>query len=333
MSKEIPIIDAHGHLGSSFRAPENTLEDYYNEVPKNVIHSVMSPGPTPIYDRNGDGRLFVPARWRIDEKTGKITYRQQYLEKGSLNILEEDESDDNPYAETNDYWINRIEDQNSRGTKPRIHIMPIHHPRLDTPEEVRRVLGDERVIALKVSGLASATIPEDISPEVVAIIKELNKPIIVHTDHFDGDPKTNLQKIYKANDPRKWVSWAKETGIKTLITHAARLSPEAIHSATGCKNIVFGFGPDLLIMAEQYRLFSRTENLLKDFFELTLPEQSDQVVFDHDYGWNTKNGRDWNDRDWTMSLRTAQTIESLGYGEEMIKKVFFENAARFFDIG
>lgn len=334
MSIEIPIIDAHGHFGRHMKGPLNRLEDYQNESPKSVLHSVISPGPTPLYVRPGDDRLYVPARWIRNSTDGTFKYVQQYWDSKSLDVLEEHASSINPYMETNNYWLNRAEETNNTHSNHNvIHIMPIHHPILDTVDEVKRLLYDSRTIALKVHGAACAVAPNDIKPEVIDLLKSANKPIIVHTDYNVQEPQTNLQYIYRLNDPRKWVEWAKTTGIKTLITHAARLSQEAISAAKGCDNIVFGYGPDLLIMAEQDRLFKKTDNLMLDFFKLILPEQSDQIIFDFDFGWNTKTGRDWEKRDWSMPERSIEAVESLGYDRKIVSKILYNNAARFFDIG
>ncbi len=322
-----PKIDAHSHFYAAYQGPRNEIDPYISEAEKiNIQACIASPGPCPEYFLS-NGQLYRPCRWKYED--GVFRYVQQFCDPESGKVIEEIDSVNNPF-----HFINRrlIDESAQRAGKDRVRIlvMPLHHPKLDTIQEIAALLRDPNVVALKVHGVAMACSPLDIRLEVARLLLEADKPVIVHTDTYSKPVSSNLQRTYVMNDPIDWVRWGIETGVKVLITHGARLSEEAIALARGHSNIVIGISPGILIQnSDSDRLYRQTSDFERDVLSMVPPEQ---IVFDVDYGWNVINRGIWDIRDWQMEDRINQLADELGLTPADLRKIYYDNSAKFFNI-
>lgn len=312
-------IDAHGHIGPSYLGPQSDLRDYVSNASKiGVVASIVSPGPTPVVIKDGNENF--PCLWKYE--SGKVIYFQQQNEGGESK---QTEANSNPYHDVNVEMFKKV-----KGVREiKMYVMPIHHPILDTTEEVKQMVKVYPSIALKLHGISTFTGPEDVKMETIDLLRKEGKPIIVHTDTYTGAPQSPIHIAYQKNDPIKWVNWARQTGVKTLITHGARLSDEAIALANQTPNVKVGIAPDLLIMSEPERLFIKTSDYLTELLSRVNPEK---LLFDIDFGWNVSERNRWDLPDWKMHERIQETATKLGIKSDHLESIFYKNAQEFYNI-
>ena len=318
-------IDAHSHFYPTYDGPDSPIEPYITEAKKlNVQVCVASPGPCPIY-RDDAQNIIVPCMWEHVE--GQFHYVNKTFDPSGKVVLASLPASSNPYTNDNKRLIEEAK-HNNISNSIKICVMPLHHPKLDDIQEVRDLLHTRDVVAIKLHGIATATGPEDISFEIIKALLEVDKPIVVHTDTYIKTPTIPIHNIYQKNNPIKWVRWAIDTGVKTLLTHGARLSDEAIDLAKGHDNIVIGLAPALIIMnSDKDRLSKPTTNFERD---LMAKVPNSQLVFDIDYGWNVADRNKWEVKDWKMCERLDTIAEELQMSKLNLKKIYYDNSVRFF---
>ncbi|MDO8497710.1 MAG: hypothetical protein Q7S61_04160 [bacterium] len=316
-------IDAHGHFGNSFLGPESRMEDYLPEARRiGVVGTIVSPGPTPeIITAEG---IYYPCLWRRDEM-GKMTYFSQWSNPNG-QVLRTKEAIENPYKDVNELLFRRIQKLNS---VPSIFVMPIHHPKLDTAPGLKETLREYPTVALKIHGISTFTGPEDVPDYTIDILKAEDKPLVVHTDMYRGKITHDVHEAYRLNDPVKWVEWSQETGVRTLITHGARLSDKAIQLASRAENIVIGIAPDILLMSEPDRLAYKPDNYLEALLAMV---PADKLVYDIDFGWNVSERNQWETLDWQMHERIIEAGYKIGLTDRAFEDIFFNNAVEFYNL-
>lgn len=317
-------IDAHSHFGKTYLGPENRPDRYLLEAEKlNLVCSVISPAPCPEY-LVGDN-IFRPCLWKFEN--GKVYYVQQNCDLQKKAILFETTAKPNPFHYVNRQLISQAFQINQRSCQE-VKVMPIHHPFLDTEDELLSLMAEKNVVAVKFHGFATFAGPEGIRPMLIRELIIRKIPIVVHTDMFSGPLVGPAEMARELNNPVRWVKWAIETGVSTLITHGARLSEEAIGLAWGHKNIFIGCSPDLAIMTEkEFSLGRNTNNFLDSLLEMV---PSDQLIFDIDFGWNVRNINDWESSDWQMLERIEASAAKFGLNERNLENFYYNNAVRFF---
>lgn len=317
-------IDAHGHFYKSYLGPESEPNEYFGQAKElGVTHTIASPGPSPEYEEKG--LLYRPCIWDI--KDGRIQYREQFIDPTSGELIRESASKQNPYHTAN-YNLIDFATKNNANYEQKVHVMPLHHPLLDDQIEIVELIHSESIPAIKIHGIATFTGPEDVKPFVVQALKEENKPVVVHTDTYQGESPNALTQACLLNHPTKWAKWAIDNEVKVFITHGARLSSEAIHIINEHPNLFrVGISPDLLLMSESSHLEVETQTLIKDLLTLVKPEI---LAFDIDYGWNVKHRGDWGTRDWGMCERLEKAAQEVGLSEQQLKAIYFDNAEAFF---
>lgn len=319
-------IDAHSHFGKTLKGPDSSLSDYIPEAEKlHISACIASHGPTPVYSIGSS--LFVPCRW-VRKESNEFEYVEQIYDQETGELLSQKKARINPYHEANMWLLQKAESYN-RKNMVKIYVMVLHHPKLDTTSELIDMISDPNVIAVKLHGVATATGPEDVTPERSRLLLEFGKPVIVHTDTFFGQPINAIRSVQRLNDPRKWVLWARDTGVRTLITHGARLSEEAIRLARDYDNIKIGIGPDLLLESSPDRLFRKTDSVIEDLLKLVQPNQ---LLADIDYGWNVLRTGEWQIRDWNMYDRIEEIGTKVGLTQTEIQMIEYDNAENFYRI-
>lgn len=325
-SKEFLKFDAHSHFGRSYLGPNGDPNFYFREAKNdNVTGCVISYGCTPNL---AEGQHFRrPCLWsyRADRS---VEYFSNIV-NGAGEELKRTEVGPNPYGEVNRAMIDFSRKHNQGGGIPRMYVMVLHHPVFDTQREISELTGSEDVIAMKFHGISTFLPPQAISDSTIDVLRRQDKPIIVHTDMYRPEPKYGIHHAYRLNHPLKWIEWAKQSGVKTLITHGARLSDEAISMAKGTENVVIGIAPDLLLQSELERLAHNTDNYLHDLLHMVPPEK---LVFDYDYSYNVTGRDKWDEIDWTFSDRLLQRMKEAGFSDEQMAKVFMGNAVRFYGL-
>lgn len=317
-------IDAHSHFGKTYLGPENRPDRYLLEAEKlNLVCSVISPAPCPEYLVGKD--IFRPCIWKFEK--GKVNYVQQYYNPKEEAIFSETHAGQNPYHYANWQLVAQTS-QINQGCRQEIKVMPIHHPFLDTENELLSLMEENCVVAIKFHGFATFAGPESIKPTLITELKARRMPIVVHTDMFNGLSLGPAEIARELNNPVEWVKWAIETEVPTLITHGARLSEKAINLARGHKHILIGCSPDLAIMGEKdFALGKVTVNFLNSLLAIV---PSGQLVFDIDYGWNVRKIGDWEDQDWDMLQRLERSATKLGLSEKDLENICYKNAISFF---
>jgi|GEM_PF-4045521 len=326
MSVEQRKIDAHGHFFKSYLGPESPIDEYWNHTEKiGVVYCVASPGPSPEYE-TAQG-IFRPAIWKSDADQ-HIHFVQQLVNQQTGEIIVERPSEENPYAVINQRLLDTAAERNATHEQ-KIFVMPIHHPTLDRDDEILNLIGRQDVAAIKFHGVAAFAGPKEVRPSVIKALNEKQKPIIVHTDYYAGVTSNLFIQACQLNNPIEWVRWAIDTDVSILITHAARLSREALMLAKGHKNIVIGCAPDILQSSEPDHLFQPTNDYYADLFRM-IP--SSQIVFDIDYGWNVRERNKWDTNDWDMTNRLEVAAEKTNLKNIDLEAIYFDNASRFFRI-
>jgi hypothetical protein len=318
-------IDCHSHFGESFFGPKNLVNTYLQNSRKlNIVASIISPAPTPII-RQQD-LIRTSCLWRKNGEKIIYTERKYNKKNGSITELT---VKDNPYNKINSQILKLAKKLNSKNLGPKIFIAPLHHPKLDTINEVKEITSFEECVALKIHGVSTFTGPKNIKSNIIDLLKKIDKPVIAHVDFFNKKLTDDIHYAYMLNDPFEWITWAKETRIKTVITHGACLSEKAIKLAAKLKNVMINTAPDLLIAKEKERLCLKTKDLLFDLFS-QLP--SEKILFDIDYGWNVKQRGQWKLLDWKMCERIEKTAKKIGYITNDLENIYYKNALQFFNI-
>jgi len=320
-------IDAHSHFGKTYFGPDSRPEDYLEGTKNlNIVSSIISPAPTPEIITNEI--IFRPCVWKVN-RIDSVTYVEQEENINSQEIIERS-ARRNPYANSNLELISLARKINCNQQDSRVLVMPIFHPILDDLNQVFELLKQPEVVAIKFHGVAASAGPESIPKSLIKELKNRNTPIIAHTDMYLGTIDNAFDYARELNHPQKWVKWAVETGVSTVITHGARLDGEAIHQAKNNPNILIGCAPDLAILGEKdHSLTIKTNNFLESLFELVNPNQ---LVFDIDYGWNTQNIGQWSNLDWDMCRRIETEADKAGFSAIDLEDIYYNNAARLFKL-
>lgn len=321
MKESYKKIDAHGHFGPSFLGPESNIEDYIGEARKiGVVATIASPGPTPEITRGNE--IYHPCLWSVSENG--VSYFQQLSRNGQ--VVAKADALPNPYHDVNIDLLNKTR---APIGGIQILVMPIHHPILDTPEEVRSMLFEHPSIAMKLHGISTFSGPENVSESTIDSLRKADKPLVVHTDLYTAEVKSPIHAAYQLNDPLQWVLWARQTGVKTLITHGARLSENAINLAISTPNVMIGIAPDLLLMTEPERLAVATNDYLETLLTMVPPYK---LMFDIDFGWNVSERNQWETLDWKMHERMESVCSRIGLSVKTLENVFYNNAVKFYNL-
>ncbi len=315
------IIDIHSHVFKDFMGPNCDISEYAQFATKlGVTTCLLAPSPCPA--EKGDEGSFYSARWKFDSDGNKSYVKTTVDTFGNRH---DEPASENPYKSVNRQLLQLVK---NNPYAMRFLATPLIHPVLDTRNELDYLLSQQETSALKLHGISTHTGPEDISKELIDLLKQHDKPLMVHTDYFTKQPETRAEAAYIKNDPLGWVRLANVTGIKLVALHGACLCAESFQLAKENPNIIFGISPDLLMMSEPERLKMRTQDYLASLMDIAQPEQ---LAFDIDYSWNVDTRGDWNP-EWDMVSRVLNTANHKGYSKDQIDAVMSANAKRFFKL-
>lgn len=317
-------IDAHSHFGKCYLGPNSNIEIYLREVKKIGVSSVIA-SLAPCPEIKTKSSLLRPCVWK--KENGPVTYVRQVYDDSGL-VISEEPARSSPYYELNLDFVKRVKNLSSKSDL-KIWIMALCHPVLDREEDITDLLSRDEIKALKIHGVASFTGPKAIKPYLVTLLKRCNKPLVVHTDLYQGAERLLIHAAYNLNHPLKWAEWAVQNKVPILLTHGARLCKEALKLINGSPNVMVGCSPDLLLLSEPQRLASPSKNFLLDLFSIVSPKQ---LVFDIDFGWNVSIRDDWDSSDWKMAERITEAGRRVGFSDENMIDIYFNNAKRFYHL-
>jgi len=320
------IFDSQVNWGRNVFGPNSDIETYIANAQNMGICKVIII-PTGTHELIlPDGSVEKSCLWFY--RDGRITYKTttQSLD----GKLYEEINPSNPYRRMNGETLALVRRLNSQYRQMKFYFSPKVHPKLDTKEEVERLIRNEEVVAFKITTLSSYASASDMPDWLVSLSHSYGLPIMVHTDYIDENDTTvspEMQSIMRQSHPLKWIEWAKARNVRMFLAHGLRLDPKSCAAVNNSDNFIVGLGPDLLLQTEQSRLVTKTSDYLSVLFGLL---DEDKISFNTDYRWNVKNRNDWNNLDWKTPARISQFATRYGLKDDFLKKIFSENSERFF---
>ena len=321
--ESLEIIDCHSHFFPNAFGPNSDPNVYVREATKiGISGAIISASPTPKYDLLD--KEYYPCLWVWNTTLNKFEYFSQTCDING-NIIDKQLAGINPFREVNLKLLHYIKQKKD---SLNLFMSYLHHPILDTPDEMEFFLKDPFVKAVKIHGISTASTPDDISKNALDLFKKYKKPVITHID-YSSIVSNPISRLYRENNAIYWIKWSQKNNISLLITHAARRSEEAIKMINSSDKIILGCSPDLMLKNETERLETITEGSVFDFI---IPRVNlRKLVCDIDYGWNVIERNQWEQNDWTAPKRMAESLSNFGK-KELTNMVLRENSIRFFDL-
>jgi len=100
----------------------------------------------------------MPCIWEIKDNKQVHYFKKDIGKDRELS----QENPPNPYAQVNHELLNNISLWNMSQKGIKFHGVPLIHPKLDTKEEIEKIISNNFVYAIKVHGIATFTSPADI---------------------------------------------------------------------------------------------------------------------------------------------------------------------------
>jgi hypothetical protein len=320
------IVDTQMNLGKNVFGPSSDVEIYIKNASKyGVFKTILIPtGTHELILPNGD--IEKSCIWLSDGE--KIIYRRYIINKEG-DVLQED-APRNPYSYMNQFCYSKVKDLNKEQSKIKFYFAPKVHPKLDEKEEIEKYLSLDEVVAIKIQGLASYTIPTEVPPYLISLCKSYDLPLMVHTDFRRSSKEDAMSKLIQQNTATKWAKWAMENNVRTYLAHGLRLEPEATKIVNSTENLfMVGLGPDKLLNNEKDNLAIPVNDYLTYLFDTV---SHDKICFNYDYPWNVKNRGEWNQLDWDTSKRIIKYAKRRNLDESFLEMVFKKNAEEFFEL-
>lgn len=228
----------------------------------------------------------------------------------------------NPYNKFNRHVANSVRMLNKNNHAIDFYFVPKVHPILDEKNALDKVI-DENTVMIKVHGLATHTVPTDIAEWICGLARELDIPLIVHTDYLNHRKiqESILDRLCRENSPMAYIQWAIKSKVKLVLNHGARLDPEAIHIVNNEESLMLMSGPDCHLESRPDHLAIETKDYVKSLFSMASP---DKVMFSSDFAWNVSQRGIWQPRKWD-SVQRIQDI--LSHANAV--KVLRDNAINF----
>ena len=222
----------------------------------------------------------------------------------------------NPFIKVNYDLYNLINNKTSNDLK--LLFIPAIHPVLDDAYELEKLIEVTDPVALKIHGIGSGVGPDDVSKEIINIIKKYNLPLILHTDRDNGNTKDEtMVYVRNINDSKKWAEFLIKNEIFGTLNHGASLNKETFDLANKSEFIKIALGPDLVSCLDNNRL---EKNCNKDY-KIYLKELRDnlnskKIIFDTDYNWNTLIGDDYD---------STNRVKEIFINKEEQDNIFYKN--------
>lgn len=306
------VIDGHINLGKNLFGPEADYGLYSKKALElKISGAIVSPTMTQRIPLANEG-FETSCLWAYDgKKTFRIILERENNKSEIINP-------ENPYRRCNEFYLARIKELSSQELK--LYFAPKIHPILSNKGELDGLIEDDRVVAIKINGIASFAGPKNMPQWAIDISKEYNKPFIIHTD-FDLQNKNTLGYLRNLNNAGDWIRWSIEKNVRCYFKHGLRLSKTAASLLN--QNHLVGIGPDFLLNVEQDRL-EQNGDYLTNLFRL-IP--SSFLSYDSDFPWNSLKRDDWNILEWDVLKKIETNCSS-----ETFDQITEKNIQRFFEL-
>lgn len=296
------IVDGHSHFGNDYEHGEVKINGYVNfakEIGVNI--GLLMPVPVPVTIVDG-----VPKRcleWKLVDR--KIHY----------NCC------NNPYQYINYKGYEEV--QKLSDEELQLLFVPLVHPVLDDINYLEKMVEELKPVALKLHGMWTGFVVNDIPKEFITFIKDHQIPIITHC-HYDNRPVGLGPDKYlvNGNSPYNWATFFNDNQIYGVINHGARLDFSTLNIANNSQYIKIAIGPDYII-DKVYRWLSCPQDYVEMKGYLNIIKENlkgNKIIFDIDYNWNTLYPK--SDYDYKCIERTKEVWEEesgLVLGQNLIE--------------
>lgn len=295
------VVDSHSHIGKDIFHGESFIDDYIKFAHESGINiGILMNVPSPCADlKDVSSRMMY---WKYIEET------MCYFGKK------------NPFMQLN-YDLNDLISKKS--SKELILLFAaVFHPLLDDINSFEKMIRETDPIAIKIHGIGSGVGPDDISKDYISLLKQLNMPIIVHTDCDFGQGSISMQHVRNINRAVNWAMFFDKNKIKGILNHGASLDNEAFKIVNNSEYLKVALGPDKIACLDKNRLFVDCLKEYKNYLQY-LKDNLDisKIVYDADYNWNLL---DKNDVDYDSVRRIEDFFEP-----EDSEKILGENLIEF----
>ena len=295
------IIDCHSHIGTDWLWGPCDMNKYLELAEKlSITESMLMIAP---------GLRINGKRIQIYEyKDNQTKYSSEF---NGLNVQS--------YI-YNNYLLREIR---KAPDSIKIHFIPIIHPYFNDIDYLYFLKERYDVKAFKVHGTAMGFHPGMINKDYIKALKEIDIPIIAHTDVNKTLPEDAIQNM---NNPYDWTKFFIDNELKGYITHAARLDFRCFDLINKNDNLVIGIAPDLMIIYNKHRLMYQPKDTDTVLSILSDNVDHNKIMFDVDFSWNVNNGQEK-----IMDYNQVDRVNNI-FNEKDRGKVLSKNARRFFKL-
>ena len=274
------VIDGHSHVGKDFYNNDISLNDYKKFCRKaNIDKGIVMPMPWPCYSKEKE--TYSSLIWEHNNYMERYYYKVRVADGNKQEIIQ------NPYEVVNNQIYDKIISQNSDID---IYFAPLIHGKLDNPDYLINLLNNKKVVAVKIHGFASGFSIEDIKPEIIEVLKEIDLPLIIHTSVYNYDYGYGKDTKYWRNldHPIRWANFLLEHNLTGVLNHGVALNEDTIQLVNKYDNLLVGLGPDLNLNSDYLKVDMPKDKYKNISYlkEIKKKISSDKVIFDIDYNWN-----------------------------------------------
>lgn len=267
------IVDMHSHVGKDIFHGDSKLCEYIEYARKNNVNiGLIMPVPSPCIELSNPNIRYM--YWKY------LNGQMQYFGK------------ENPYLEVNYQLYHQIKEIND--TNINLFFIPMIHPIMDDINYITELIELTDPLAIKIHGIASGVGPNDISDDLIQLLKSKDLPLIVHTDCDNGLGSISMQYIRNINTAFEWANFFIKNNLRGVLNHGASLDERVFNLVNKYSEYLkIAVGPDLVACKDDNRLFITCNSdshvyyqILKDYVDYK------NLLFDIDYNWNRINTTD-----------------------------------------
>lgn len=295
MINKYNIIDAHMHIGKTYRGMrEAKLDEYLDNAEKmGIQEAVVIPPCIPDFIDLPSGDRCIPFLYKDGHSMcvydGKYGLRYEAIKSDPFTLVNR-----------------RLFDEVRKKRSPiKLHFAPLMHPLFG---EFSTFSTDEwkDIIAIKIHPSFFKIGECTIRNGFFEMVERMKKPLIIHTG-------------FKNSLGRDWLNLLADYDINVLFAHACRLDPLCVDIINSDKRYYVGIAPYKQL--NSMKQFSKSESFIQGVFNMF---DIEKIVFDTDYAENVdENGvLYWENND----------IDKLNLSNEDKQKLFSLNAKRLYGI-
>ena len=173
------LVDCQVNYGDTLFGPKCDIS-YYDSIASEMGVTRAFVIPSVTHELRTKNFVEKSCIWEV--RNGKTTYRRELLYPDGKKKIEMHPK--NPYHLMNLHALETIRSLNKR-SKIKYHLLAKVHPLLDDEREVRSLLAEGDVVGIKINGIATHTIPEEVPEWIAEVANKSKKVVFVHTDYLD----------------------------------------------------------------------------------------------------------------------------------------------------